>query len=37
MPPVSLVATTAEFFVAAALEPSRGGSAISLTDPGVLG
>ena len=37
MPPVSLVATAAEFFVATALESSRGGSAISLTDPGLLG
>ena len=35
--PLSLLAAAvAEFFVAAALESSRGGSAISLTDPGVL-
>jgi len=34
--PLSLLAAVAEFFVAAALESSRGGSAISLTDPGVL-
>jgi ABC-2 type transport system permease protein len=34
--PVTLLAATAEFFVATALESSRGGSAISLTDPGVL-
>jgi ABC-type transport system involved in multi-copper enzyme maturation permease subunit len=34
--PVSLLAGVAEFFVATALESSRGGSAISLTDPGVL-
>ena len=33
---VSLLAAVAEFFVATALESSRGGSAISLTDPGVL-
>ena len=36
MLPVSLLAAVAEFFVAMALESSRGGSAISLTDPGVL-
>ncbi len=36
MLPVTLVAAMAEFFVAAALESSRGGSAISLTEPGVL-
>ena len=36
MLPVSLLAAAAEFFVATALESSRGGSAISLTDPGVL-
>ena len=34
--PLSLLAAVAEFFVAAALESSRGGSVISLTDPGVL-
>jgi ABC-2 type transport system permease protein len=34
--PLSLLAAVAEFFVATALESSRGGSAISLTDPGVL-
>ena len=34
--PVSLLAAAAEFFTATALESSRGGSAISLTDPGVL-
>ena len=34
--PLSLLAGVAEFFVATALESSRGGSAISLTDPGVL-
>ena len=34
--PLSLLAAVAEFFVAAALESSRGGSPISLTDPGVL-
>jgi len=34
--PVSLLAAVAEFFTATALESSRGGSAISLTDPGVL-
>jgi ABC-2 type transport system permease protein len=36
MLPVSLLAAVAEFFTATALESSRGGSAISLTDPGVL-
>ena len=36
MLPLSLLAGVAEFFVATALESSRGGSAISLTDPGVL-
>jgi ABC-2 type transport system permease protein len=36
MLPVTLLAAVAEFFVASALESSRGGSAISLTDPGVL-
>jgi ABC-2 type transport system permease protein len=35
--PLSLLAAVAEFFVATALESSRGGSAISLADPGVLG
>jgi ABC-type transport system involved in multi-copper enzyme maturation permease subunit len=34
--PLSLLATVAEFFTATALESSRRGSAISLTDPGVL-
>jgi ABC-2 type transport system permease protein len=34
--PVTLLAAVAEFFVANALESSRGGSAMSLTDPGVL-
>ena len=34
--PLSLLAAVAEFFVTTALESSRGGSAISLTDPGVL-
>jgi ABC-type transport system involved in multi-copper enzyme maturation permease subunit len=34
--PVTLVAAVAEFFTATALESSRGGSAISLSDPGVL-
>ena len=36
MLPVSLLAAVADFFTATALESSRGGSAISLTDPGVL-
>ena len=36
MLPLSLLAAVAEFYVAAALESSRGGSALSLTDPGVL-
>jgi ABC-2 type transport system permease protein len=36
MLPLSLLAALAEFFVTAALESSRGGSALSLTDPGVL-
>jgi ABC-2 type transport system permease protein len=36
MLPLSLLAAVAEFFVAMALESARGGSAISLTDPGVL-
>jgi ABC-type transport system involved in multi-copper enzyme maturation permease subunit len=34
--PVTLLAAAAEFFVANALESARGGSAMSLTDPGVL-
>jgi ABC-2 type transport system permease protein len=34
--PLSLLAALAEFFVVTALEASRGGSAISLADPGVL-
>jgi len=34
--PLSLLAAVAEFFTATTLESSRGGSAISLTDPGVL-
>jgi ABC-2 type transport system permease protein len=34
--PLTLLAAVTEFFVATALESSRGGSAISLTDPGVL-
>ena len=34
--PLSLLAAVAEFFVTSALESSRGGSAISLTGPGVL-
>jgi ABC-2 type transport system permease protein len=34
--PVSLLAAVAEFFVVTALESSRGGSSISLTDPDVL-
>ena len=34
--PLSLLAVAAEFFTASALESSRGGSAISLGDPGVL-
>jgi ABC-type transport system involved in multi-copper enzyme maturation permease subunit len=36
MLPLTLLAAVAEFFTAMALESSRGGSAISLTDPGVL-
>ena len=35
MLPLSLLAAVAEFFIATALESCRGGSAISLTDPGV--
>ena len=34
--PVTLLCAMADFFAATALESSRGGSAISLTDPGVL-
>jgi ABC-2 type transport system permease protein len=34
--PLTLLAAMAEFFTATALESSRGGSAITLTDPGVL-
>ena len=34
--PLSLLAAVSGFFTATALESSRGGSAISLTDPGVL-
>jgi ABC-2 type transport system permease protein len=34
--PLSLLAAVAEFFTAAALESARGGSALSLSDPGVL-
>jgi ABC-type transport system involved in multi-copper enzyme maturation permease subunit len=34
--PVTLVAALAEFFVGTAIQSARGGSAISLTDPGVL-
>jgi ABC-type transport system involved in multi-copper enzyme maturation permease subunit len=34
--PVTLLCAVADFFTATALEASRGGSAISLTDPGVL-
>ena len=34
--PVTLLAALAEFFVATAIQTARGGSAISLTDPGVL-
>jgi ABC-2 type transport system permease protein len=33
---VTLLAALAEFFVATAIQSARGGSAISLTDPGVL-
>ena len=33
---VTLLCAVADFFIATALESSRGGSAISLTDPGVL-
>ena len=34
--PVTLLCTVADFFTATALNSARGGSAISLTDPGVL-
>ena len=34
--PLSLLAVVAEFFVGTALESARGGSAITLADPGVL-
>jgi ABC-type transport system involved in multi-copper enzyme maturation permease subunit len=34
--PVTLLCAVADFFVATALESARGGSVISLTDPGVL-
>ena len=34
--PVTLLCAVVDFFAATALESSRGGSAISLTDPGVL-
>jgi ABC-2 type transport system permease protein len=34
--PVTLLCTVIDFFTAAAIESSRGGSPISLTDPGVL-
>ena len=34
--PVTLLAAMAEFFVATAIQSARGGSAISLADPGVL-
>ena len=34
--PVTLVCAVVDFFAASAIESSRGGSAISLTDPGVL-
>jgi ABC-2 type transport system permease protein len=34
--PVTLLAALAEFFVATAIQTARGGTAISLTDPGVL-
>ena len=36
MLPVTLLCAVADFFAATAIESSRGGSAISLTDPGVL-
>jgi ABC-2 type transport system permease protein len=36
MLPLTLLAAVAEFFSTTALESSRGGSAITLTDPGVL-
>jgi ABC-type transport system involved in multi-copper enzyme maturation permease subunit len=34
--PVTLLCAVADFFIATALESARGGSVISLTDPGVL-
>jgi ABC-2 type transport system permease protein len=34
--PVTMLCAVADFFVAAAIESSRGGTAITLTDPGVL-
>jgi ABC-2 type transport system permease protein len=34
--PVTLLAAVADFFVAAAIQSAKGGSAIALTDPGVL-
>jgi ABC-2 type transport system permease protein len=34
--PVTLLCAVADFFAAAAIESSRGGSVLSLTDPGVL-
>jgi ABC-2 type transport system permease protein len=34
--PVAMVSAAAEFFVAAAIQSARGGSAFSLSDPGVL-
>ena len=36
MLPVTLLCAVVDFFTATAIESSRGGSAISLTDPGVL-
>src|ERR1022692_4123323 len=34
--PVTLLAAVADFFVATAIQSARGGTAIALTDPGVL-
>jgi ABC-2 type transport system permease protein len=34
--PVTMLAAAADFFVAAAIQSARGGTAIALTDPGVL-
>jgi ABC-2 type transport system permease protein len=34
--PVTLLAAVADFFVATAIQSARGGTAITLTDPGVL-